>query len=65
MLVLNLKTAKDSEHLSLSACYLNDDTSCSQWHHYYKIIRNYQQTCMWSQKIIKAETTLESLELIH
>ena len=32
---------------------------------YYKIIRNYQQTCMWSQKIIKAETTLESLELIH
>ena len=63
MLVLNLKTAKDSEHFSLSACYLNDDTSCSQWHHLLQ--NNNQQTCMWSQKIIKAETTLESLELIH
>ena len=43
MLTLNLKTAKHSEHSTLSAYHLNSDISYSQWPLYPKKIGNQQQ----------------------
>ena len=40
MLTLNLKTAKHSEHSTLSAYHLNSDISYSQWPLYPKKIGN-------------------------
>ena len=59
MLVLNLKTVKHSQHITVSAYHPNSDTNYSQ-RPCLKKIENYQQTTKTETRL-----TLEFLDFIH